>query len=115
MGCHCLNVKTCFCCCVFVSLGTFIGISLYSCIDSDSERLLLLGRKAVTKLDSLFKNRDIALLTKVHVVKAVIIPVVIYELEKAMAPYSSTLGWKIPWMEEPGRLQSMGLLTVRHD
>ena len=35
--------------------------------------------------------------------------------EKAMAPYSSTLAWKIPWMEEPGRLQSMGLLRVRHD
>ena len=29
-------------------------------------------------------------------------------LEKAMAPHSSTLAWKIPWMEEPGRLQSMG-------
>ena len=28
--------------------------------------------------------------------------------EKAMAPHSSTLAWKIPWMEEPGRLQSMG-------
>jgi len=32
--------------------------------------------------------------------------------EKAMAPHSSTLAWKIPWMEEPGRLQSMGLLKV---
>ena len=32
-----------------------------------------------------------------------------------MAPHSSTLAWKIPWMEEPGRLQSMGLLRVRHD
>ena len=31
-----------------------------------------------------------------------------------MAPHSSTLAWKIPWMEEPGRLQSMGLLRVRH-
>ena len=30
-----------------------------------------------------------------------------YILEKAMAPHSSTLAWKIPWMEEPGRLQSM--------
>ena len=30
--------------------------------------------------------------------------------EKAMATHSSTLAWKIPWMEEPGRLQSMGLL-----
>ena len=33
-------------------------------------------------------------------------------LEKAMAPHSSTLAWKIPWTEEPGRLQSMGPLTV---
>ena len=32
-----------------------------------------------------------------------------------MAPHSSTLAWKIPWMEEPGRLQSMGLRRVRHD
>ena len=32
-----------------------------------------------------------------------------------MAPHSSTLAWKIPWMEEPGRLQSMGLLRVKHD
>ena len=36
-------------------------------------------------------------------------------LEKAMAPHSSTLAWKIPWTEEPGRLQSMGLLRVGHD
>ena len=35
--------------------------------------------------------------------------------EKEMAPHSSTLAWKIPWMEEPGRLQSMGSLRVRHD
>ena len=35
--------------------------------------------------------------------------------EKAMAPHSSTLAWKIPWMEEPGRLQSMGSWRVRHD
>ena len=32
-----------------------------------------------------------------------------------MAPLSSTLAWKIPWTEEPGRLQSMGLLRVGHD
>ena len=35
--------------------------------------------------------------------------------EKAMAPHSSTLAWKIPWMEEPGRLQSMGSWRVQHD
>ena len=38
-----------------------------------------------------------------------------FSAEKAVAPYSSTLAWKIPWMEEPGRLQSMGSLRVRHD
>ena len=36
-------------------------------------------------------------------------------LEKAMAPHSSTLAWKIPWKEEPCGLQSMGLLRVGHD
>ena len=36
-------------------------------------------------------------------------------LEKEMATHSSTLAWKIPWMEELGRLQSMGLQRVRHD
>ena len=35
--------------------------------------------------------------------------------EKAMAPHSSTLAWKIPWTEEPSRLQSMGSLRVRHE
>ena len=39
----------------------------------------------------------------------------IIPLEKAMAPHSSTLAWKTPWMEEPGRLQSMGSLRVGHD
>ena len=36
-------------------------------------------------------------------------------LEKAMAPHSNTLAWKIPWMEEPGGLQSMGSLRVGDD
>ena len=35
--------------------------------------------------------------------------------EKVMAPHSSTPAWKIPWMEEPGRLQSMGSQRVGHD
>ena len=35
--------------------------------------------------------------------------------KKAMATHSSTLAWKIPWTEEPGRLQSMGSLRVGHD
>ena len=36
-------------------------------------------------------------------------------LEKEMATHSSTLAWKIPWMEEPGRLQSMGSQRVGHN
>ena len=36
-------------------------------------------------------------------------------LEKEMTTHSSTLAWKIPWMEEPGRLQTMGSQRVRHD
>ena len=36
-------------------------------------------------------------------------------LEKEMATHSSILAWRIPWIEEPGRLQSMGVSRVRHD
>ena len=39
----------------------------------------------------------------------------IWCMEKTMAPHSSTLAWEIPWMEEAGRLQSMGSLRVGHD
>ena len=37
------------------------------------------------------------------------------QTEKAMAPHSSTLAWRIPWTEEPGRLQSMGSLRLGHN
>ena len=36
-------------------------------------------------------------------------------LQKGMATYSSIFAWRIPWTEEPGRLQSLGSLRVRHD
>ena len=53
--------------------------------DGDSsheiERRLLFGRKAMTNLDSILKTRDIALPTKVHLVKAVVFPVVMYECD----------------------------------
>ena len=41
--------------------------------------------------------------------------ILMHLLEKAMAPHSNTLAWKIPWAEEPGGLQSMGTLGVGHD
>ena len=40
---------------------------------------------------------------------------VLSQVEKGMATRSSTLAWRIPWTEEPGGLQSMGLQRVRHD
>ena len=45
------------------------------------KRLLLLGRKAMTNIDSVLKSRDITLATKVHLVKAMVFPVVVYGCE----------------------------------
>ena len=62
-------------------------ISLCSKVTSDGDcsceikRHLLLGRKVMTNLDSIFKSRDITLLTSVHLVKAMVLPVVIYGYE----------------------------------
>ena len=47
----------------------------------DIKRRLLLGRKAMTNLDSIIKSRDITLPTKVHIVKAMVFPVVMYRYE----------------------------------
>ena len=58
------------------------------------KRCLLLGRKAMTNVDSLLKRRVITLLTKVHLVKAMVFPVVMLEME--MATNSSILAWRIP-------------------
>ena len=128
-------------------------------IKNKNKKLLLLGRMAMTNLESVLKSRDITLPTKVHIVKTMVFPVVMYryetwtikkaesqrtdtfklwcwrrllrvpwtarkssngdpsssQVEKAMAPHSSTLAWRIPWTEEPGGLQSMGSLGVGHD
>ena len=92
----------------------FLGSKITADGDCSHEikRCLLLGRKAIINLDSILKSRDITLPTKVHLVKAVVFPVVMYGWEKAMATHSGALAWKIPWMEEPGRLQSMGSRRV---
>ena len=50
-----------------------------------------------------------------NIIIATISTAVLFKTEEAMATHSSTLAWKIPWMEEPGRLQSMGSLRVRCD
>ena len=48
-------------------------------------------------------------------IKAQLAPSKDLEMEEAMATHSSTLAWKMPWMEGPGGLQSMGSLGVGHD
>ena len=61
----------------------FLGSKITADGDCSHEikRLLLLGRKAMTNLDSVLKSRDITLPTKVHLVKAMVFPVVLYECE----------------------------------
>jgi len=54
-------------------------------------------------------------LTSVCIIGSSFIHLIRTDWEKAIAPHSSTVAQKIPWMEEPGRLQSMGSLRVRHD
>ena len=56
----------------FIFLGSKITV------DSDLKRRLLLGRKAMTNLDSILKSRDITLWTKIHLVKAMVFPVVMF-------------------------------------
>ena len=74
-----------------VSDFIFLGSKITADGDCSHEikRHSLLGRKVMTNLDSI--------------------------LEKAIASYSSTLAWKIPWMEEPGGVQSMGSRRVRQN
>ena len=66
-----------------VSDFTFLGSKITADGDCSHEikRRLLLGRKALTNLDSILKSRDITLPTKVHLVKAVVFPVVMYGCE----------------------------------
>ena len=61
----------------------FLGSKITADGDCSHEikRHLLLGRKVMTKLDSIFKSRDITLPTKVHLVKAMVFPVVMYRYE----------------------------------
>ena len=63
----------------FIFLGSKITADGYCC--HEIERLQLLGSKAMTKLDSLLKRRDITLPTNIHLVKAMVFPVVMYGCE----------------------------------
>ena len=68
-----------------MTVSDFIFLGSKTTADGDSnhemKRRLLLGRKVMTNLDSIFKSRDISLPTKVHLVKAMVFPVVMYGCE----------------------------------
>ena len=63
----------------FIILGSKITVG--GDCSHEIKRNLLLGRKAMTNLDSILKSRDITVLTKVHLVKSMIFPVIMYECE----------------------------------
>ena len=64
----------------FIFLGSKITED-HDCSHEKKKRLLFLGRKAMTNLDSVLKSRDLTLLAKVHIVKAMVFPVVLYGWE----------------------------------
>ena len=74
----------------------FLGSEITADGDCSHEikRRLLLGRKAMTNLDSIFKSRDTILPTKVRLVKAMVFPVVMYRCE-----YSGLISFRIDWLD----------------
>ena len=81
------------------------------------KRRLLLGREVMTNLDNILKSRVAQMVKRLSTMWETWVQALGWEdpLEKEMAIHSSTIAWKIPWTEEPGRLQSTGLQRVGHD
>ena len=92
------------------SLGFHVSFCFKLCFLRNSDQ-------GIQKLGSLELSHHFTLIYN-HVTLCSILSSFIFSssyTEKAMAPHSSTLAWKIPWTEEPGRLQSMWSLRVGHD
>ena len=131
-------------CPILPSSQTVASTSCFSCLSAPLPHLLspgfgprYLGKKQFFEVTMWpanpagFPSCDLILLSKFHPLNLQIMsqcfpfsrflfsqdisPLSSLAPEKALAPHSSTPAWKIPWMEEPGRLQSMGSLRVRHD
>ena len=95
---------------IILFVGTILGIGecLAACPASTHWMLVTASLPVVTPEMS----PDIA---KGDAISTLVKNCCVMPLEKAMAPHSSTLAWKIPWTEGPGGLQSMGSLRVGHD
>ena len=103
------------------TVADFIFLGSKTTADGDSsheiKRRLLLGRKVMTNLDNILKSRVAQMVKRLSTMWETWVQALGWEdpLEKEMAIHSSTIAWKIPWTEEPGRLQSTGLQRVGHD
>ena len=97
--------------CFMVALGASRGRKLTLFSPFPSALLIPGGQRNPISLNAVLSVRDsLGLLDSFH-------QCLFYDpcKEKAMAPHSSTLAWKLPWTEEPGRLQSMGSIRVGHN
>ena len=72
------------------------------------------GRR-IQCMQQIFSKRGSIIWLRNFYSQSILKDILVLQTEKVMAPHSSTLAWKIPWMEEPGRLQSMGSRRVGHD
>ena len=82
-------------------------VNIYSILSEKYQNLLIRTNMTAKALIYLLQNNFILSFLKISLGSN--------RLEKEMAPHSSTPAWKIPWTEEPGRLQSMGSQRVGHD
>ena len=95
----------------------FLGSKVTADGDCSHEvkRGLLLGRKAMTNLDSISKSRDVTLPTKVHIVKAMVCPVVMYGCERQRIDAFEKWHWRREWQPTPvflpGESQGLGSLV----
>ena len=101
-------------CCKYFSLcHLFLDLVIYVC----SQLILLFAFKLLTLQEFILASLLAQMVKHLPAMQETWIQSLDREdpLEKDMATYSSTLAWRIPWLEEPGRLQSMGLQRVGHD
>ena len=94
---------------------SWAGISLSSTPSRVSSRCRVLSTRPVQWFSSFAVVRTSCGVEWERLWKHSLLGFITRASEKAMAPHSSTLAWKIPWTEEPGGLQSMGLQRVGHD
>ena len=105
----CVCACVCVCVCVFLRQNVLLGVKVWTCrqmpaphLQGKTDSFAVLVAQTVKNLPALWETQVQSLDQEDH-------------LEKEMPTHSSILAWKIPWTEEPGRLQSMGLQGVRRD